>query len=130
MSSSFLLLLLQSNSDHHFLLYATVSCDRRLRCFSFSSNLSPTYPSPSRSQFLGPYFPQRYTFSLRFSLNRNSNPNLSLSTIDHDRPLTKSGQADAAKVAQILSTLGWIPQLILSRSQFQNPELIKFVCFQ
>lgn len=42
-------------------------------------------------------------------------------TIDHDRPLTKTGRADAAKVAQVLSTLGWLPQLILSRSSFQKP---------
>eukprot|EP00258_Populus_trichocarpa_P043384 XP_024459403.1 uncharacterized protein LOC112327959 isoform X3 [Populus trichocarpa] len=33
---------------------------------------------------------------------------------DHDRPLSKSGELDAAKVSQKLQHLGWIPQLILS----------------
>lgn len=34
---------------------------------------------------------------------------------DHDRPLNKSGQADAVKVSRKLQQLGWIPELILSR---------------
>uniref|UniRef100_A0A6N2K117 Uncharacterized protein n=1 Tax=Salix viminalis TaxID=40686 RepID=A0A6N2K117_SALVM len=34
---------------------------------------------------------------------------------DHDRPLSKSGELDAAKVSQKLQQLDWIPQLILSR---------------
>lgn len=34
---------------------------------------------------------------------------------DHDRPLNKSGRADAAKLGEKLEQLGWIPQLILSR---------------
>ncbi|CAH2064333.1 unnamed protein product [Thlaspi arvense] len=48
-----------------------------------------------------------------------------LSLRDHDRPLTKAGQADAAKVAQILSTLGWLPQLILSSDATRTKETLK-----
>ncbi|XP_024013634.1 uncharacterized protein At3g52155, chloroplastic isoform X2 [Eutrema salsugineum] len=48
-----------------------------------------------------------------------------LSLRDHDRPLTKAGQADAAKVAQILSTLGWLPQLILSSDATRTRETLK-----
>lgn len=35
--------------------------------------------------------------------------------VDHDRPLSETGQADAVKVSHKLQQLGWIPQLILSR---------------
>jgi hypothetical protein len=35
--------------------------------------------------------------------------------IDHDRPLSKAGEADAVRVSHKLQQLGWIPQLILSR---------------
>ncbi|CAH8384745.1 unnamed protein product [Eruca vesicaria subsp. sativa] len=48
-----------------------------------------------------------------------------LSLKDHDRPLTKTGQADAAKVAQILSSLGWLPQLILSSDATRTRETLK-----
>ncbi|XP_021293774.1 uncharacterized protein LOC110423755 isoform X1 [Herrania umbratica] len=33
---------------------------------------------------------------------------------DHDRPLSKTGRADAALVSKKLQHMGWIPQLILS----------------
>ncbi|KAL6542975.1 hypothetical protein OROHE_010495 [Orobanche hederae] len=33
---------------------------------------------------------------------------------DHDRPLSKSGRADAVKLSQNLELLSWIPELILS----------------
>lgn len=35
--------------------------------------------------------------------------------IDHDRPLSGKGQADAVEISHKLQQLGWIPQLILSR---------------
>ena len=38
--------------------------------------------------------------------------------IDHDRPLSKAGQADAVQVSKKLQQLGWIPQLILTRFGF------------
>lgn len=114
MSISFLLL--RPKPDHNFLLNSSASCIHRTNCFSFITNLSPSHPSPSRSQFLGPPFPQRYSSSPVSLINQKPNLDHSLSVLDHDRPLTKTGQADAAKVAQILSSLGWLPQLILSRS--------------
>lgn len=39
---------------------------------------------------------------------------------DHDRPLSKTGKADAIKVAHNLHELGWIPQLILSRLDYSE----------
>lgn len=41
-------------------------------------------------------------------------------SIDHDRPLSKAGQADAKIVSQKLQQLGWIPQLILSRCGYDT----------
>lgn len=43
---------------------------------------------------------------------------LPLPFTDHDRPLSKAGQADAVIVSYKLQQLGWIPQLILSRLRF------------
>lgn len=45
--------------------------------------------------------------------------------LDHDRPLSKSGRADAIKVARKLKEMGWIPELILSR--FQRLSSIMFI---
>ncbi|XP_028095453.1 uncharacterized protein LOC114295427 isoform X2 [Camellia sinensis] len=39
---------------------------------------------------------------------------------DHDRPLSKAGQADAIEVSHKLQQLGWIPELILSRCMGHN----------
>ncbi|KDP29022.1 hypothetical protein JCGZ_16411 [Jatropha curcas] len=44
---------------------------------------------------------------------------------DHDRPLSKGGKADAAKVSQKLQQLGWIPQLILSSNATRTRETLK-----
>lgn len=38
--------------------------------------------------------------------------------IDHDRPLSAKGQADAVEISHKLQQLGWIPQLILSRYMY------------
>lgn len=40
---------------------------------------------------------------------------ISCTIVDHDRPLSKSGRADAIKVSHKLQELGWIPELILLR---------------
>ncbi|KAG6768843.1 hypothetical protein POTOM_024453 [Populus tomentosa] len=47
--------------------------------------------------------------------------------IDHDRPLSKSGELDAAKVSQKLQHLGWIPQLILSSDALRTKETLKIM---
>ncbi|KAK3433680.1 hypothetical protein EUGRSUZ_D00973 [Eucalyptus grandis] len=39
---------------------------------------------------------------------------------DHDRPLSKTGQDDAVKIARKLHQLGWIPELILLRCMGHN----------
>ncbi|KAK2978420.1 hypothetical protein RJ640_000141 [Escallonia rubra] len=44
---------------------------------------------------------------------------------DHDRPLSKSGQADAVKVSHKLQQLGWVPQLILSSDAVRTRETLK-----
>lgn len=46
---------------------------------------------------------------------------------DHDRPLSKTGKADAIKVAHKLHELGWIPQLILSSDSLRTKETLKIM---
>ncbi|KAG5242280.1 hypothetical protein OIU77_029389 [Salix suchowensis] len=46
---------------------------------------------------------------------------------DHDRPLSKSGELDAAKVSQKLQQLGWIPQLILSSDALRTKQTLKIM---
>ncbi|KAK9152282.1 hypothetical protein Syun_010591 [Stephania yunnanensis] len=46
---------------------------------------------------------------------------------DHDRPLTKAGRTDAAKVSKILQQMGWIPQLILSSDSARTRETLKIM---
>ncbi|XP_022845213.1 uncharacterized protein At3g52155, chloroplastic [Olea europaea var. sylvestris] len=46
---------------------------------------------------------------------------------DHDRPLSKSGQADAVKVSHKLQQLGWIPELILSSDARRTRETLKIM---
>ncbi|XP_028099729.1 uncharacterized protein At3g52155, chloroplastic-like, partial [Camellia sinensis] len=44
---------------------------------------------------------------------------------DHDRPLSKAGQADAIAVSHKLQQLGWIPELILSSDAVRTKETLK-----
>ncbi|XP_028095952.1 uncharacterized protein At3g52155, chloroplastic-like, partial [Camellia sinensis] len=44
---------------------------------------------------------------------------------DHDRPLSKAGQADAIEVSHKLQQLGWIPELILSSDAVRTKETLK-----
>ncbi|KAL3519243.1 hypothetical protein ACH5RR_017392 [Cinchona calisaya] len=46
---------------------------------------------------------------------------------DHDRPLSKNGQADAVKVSQKLQSLGWIPELILSSDARRTRETLNIM---
>ncbi|KAI3466278.1 hypothetical protein Pfo_022941 [Paulownia fortunei] len=46
---------------------------------------------------------------------------------DHDRPLSKSGRADAVKLSQKLEQLGWIPELILSSDAQRTRETLKIM---
>ncbi|KAL6544663.1 hypothetical protein OROMI_023525 [Orobanche minor] len=46
---------------------------------------------------------------------------------DHDRPLSKSGRADAVKLSQNLELLGWIPELILSSDAQRTRETLKIM---
>ncbi|KAL4627959.1 hypothetical protein ACB092_05G204000 [Castanea dentata] len=46
---------------------------------------------------------------------------------DHDRPLSKAGQVDAARVSHKLQQLGWIPELILSSNAFRTRETLKIM---
>ncbi|KFK34469.1 hypothetical protein AALP_AA5G149300 [Arabis alpina] len=97
---------------------------QRLPCLFFSgsdrtptTNSCSTPPSRASADFAASPSP---LISRRLILLRHA-----VSLRDHDRPLTKTGQADAAKVAQILSTLGWIPQLILSSDATRTRETLK-----
>ncbi|KAI5559775.1 hypothetical protein POPTR_016G000900v4 [Populus trichocarpa] len=46
---------------------------------------------------------------------------------DHDRPLSKSGELDAAEVSQKLLQLDWIPQLILSSDALRTKETLRIM---
>ncbi|CAK9167057.1 unnamed protein product [Ilex paraguariensis] len=46
---------------------------------------------------------------------------------DHDRPLSKAGQADAIKVSHKLQQLGWIPELILCSDAARTRETLKIM---
>ncbi|PIN20036.1 hypothetical protein CDL12_07272 [Handroanthus impetiginosus] len=46
---------------------------------------------------------------------------------DHDRPLSKSGRADAVKLSKKLEQLGWIPELILSSDAQRTRETLKIM---
>ncbi|EPS67529.1 hypothetical protein M569_07243, partial [Genlisea aurea] len=46
---------------------------------------------------------------------------------DHDRPLSKSGKADAVKLSQKLERLGWIPELILSSDAERSKETLRIM---
>ncbi|GAB4840789.1 hypothetical protein Ancab_021551 [Ancistrocladus abbreviatus] len=43
---------------------------------------------------------------------------------DHDRPLSKAGQADAISVARELQKLGWVPELILSSDAVRTRQTL------
>lgn len=49
------------------------------------------------------------------------------SLLDHDRPLSSTGQADAIKVSQKLHLLGWIPELILSSDAQRTRETLRIM---
>ncbi|KAJ4823947.1 hypothetical protein Tsubulata_016426 [Turnera subulata] len=46
---------------------------------------------------------------------------------DHDRPLSKTGQADAAKLSLKLQELGWLPQLILCSDAMRTRETLEIM---
>lgn len=46
---------------------------------------------------------------------------------DHDRPLSKSGRADAAAVSMKLKQMDWIPELVLSRLDNSTREIIEWL---
>ncbi|XP_073061566.1 uncharacterized protein At3g52155, chloroplastic-like [Primulina eburnea] len=46
---------------------------------------------------------------------------------DHDRPLSKSGRADAVKLSQKLKEIGWVPELILSSDAQRTRETLKIM---
>ncbi|KAF8035065.1 hypothetical protein BT93_C1175 [Corymbia citriodora subsp. variegata] len=46
---------------------------------------------------------------------------------DHDRPLSKTGQDDAVKIAHKLHQLGWIPKLILLSDAVRTRETLRIM---
>ncbi|KAL5972319.1 hypothetical protein ACLOJK_041572 [Asimina triloba] len=46
---------------------------------------------------------------------------------DHDRPLSKTGRADAAKVSRKLQQMGWVPELILSSDAVRTKETLQIM---
>ncbi|KAF5475036.1 hypothetical protein F2P56_006883 [Juglans regia] len=75
-------------------------------------------PSPSESESVA-----RRLILLRHAESSWERPSLR----DHDRPLSKAGQADAVIVSYKLQQLGWIPQLILSSDAVRTRETLKIM---
>lgn len=50
-----------------------------------------------------------------------------LSLRDHDRPLSKTGRADAADVSCKLQLLGWVPELILCSDALRTRETLSIM---
>ncbi|XP_020266195.1 uncharacterized protein LOC109841658, partial [Asparagus officinalis] len=46
---------------------------------------------------------------------------------DHDRPLSKSGRADAAAVSRKLKQMDWIPELVLSSDATRTKETLQIM---
>jgi hypothetical protein len=116
----------------HYLFPVALFCFVMLRApgmtvhFEVSLSFSLTHYLLIRSNYLLLTIPFFFSLiSLVLNINRPVNLLFAISMnfflivlikkIDHDRPLSKSGELDAAKVSQKLQHLGWIPQLILSR---------------
>lgn len=53
--------------------------------------------------------------------------NFALLVIDHDRPLSKIGRADAMSISRKLQQMGWIPELILSSDANRTKETLKIM---
>jgi phosphohistidine phosphatase SixA len=52
---------------------------------------------------------------LIFFIYKETELNMIFLASDHDRPLSKSGRAEAISVSDKLEQMGWIPELILCR---------------
>ncbi|KAK9156466.1 hypothetical protein Sjap_003946 [Stephania japonica] len=69
--------------------------------------------------------PARRLILLRHAHSTSSQQHPSLK--DHDRPLSKVGRTDAAKLSKKLEHMGWIPQLILSSDAARTRETLKIM---
>lgn len=74
--------------------------------------------APSESESVA-----RRLILLRHAMSSWEDPSLR----DHDRPLSKAGEADAVRVSHKLQQLGWIPQLILSSDAVRTRETLKIM---
>ncbi|CAL1378070.1 unnamed protein product [Linum trigynum] len=80
------------------------------------------YPSPS------PSAPGFDNVTRRLILLRHAHSSFTQPALrDHDRPLTSTGQSDAAKVALKLQQLGWMPHLILLSDAARTRETLKIM---
>ncbi|KAG6642003.1 hypothetical protein CIPAW_09G113200 [Carya illinoinensis] len=79
-------------------------------------------PSPSESESESESVARRLIL-LRHAESSWERPSMR----DHDRPLSKAGQADAIIVSYKLQQLGWIPQLILSSDAVRTRETLKIM---
>ncbi|KAL2341450.1 hypothetical protein Fmac_009390 [Flemingia macrophylla] len=72
--------------------------------------------------------PLSESFSRRLILLRHAKSSWDNRSLrDHDRPLSKSGKEDAARVSRKLQQLGWIPELILSSDAARTKETLKIM---
>ncbi|PKA67019.1 hypothetical protein AXF42_Ash004510 [Apostasia shenzhenica] len=102
------------------------TCRRRnpspfLACSVCVSTAEPELTEAASSP--GPLLRRRRLILLRHA--ESALPDRSLR--DHDRPLNKSGRADAISVSRKLQQMGWIPKLILSSDATRTKETLKIM---
>ncbi|KAK7246057.1 hypothetical protein RIF29_40915 [Crotalaria pallida] len=111
-TSPYHLPLLRNPNPNQFLPKFSLLIDKQQDIFTQSNSIELSSDSFSRRLIL-----------LRHAHSSSHNPSLR----DHDRPLSKSGKADAVRVSRNLQQLGWIPELILSSDAARTKETLKIM---
>ncbi|KAM7264540.1 hypothetical protein ACFE04_002223 [Oxalis oulophora] len=93
------------------------------RCCSTSTSTIAVDPIQTTTTTTTTTSRPRRLILLRHAHSSADDPSLK----DHDRPLSKAGQADAIIVSQKLQQLAWIPQLILSSDALRTQQTLKIM---
>lgn len=60
----------------------------------------------------------------RLILLRHADSEVTSKVRDHDRPLSQEGKAEAKQIAQLLSSQGWIPDLVLASNSKRTKQTL------
>ncbi|XP_010539948.1 PREDICTED: uncharacterized protein LOC104813862 [Tarenaya hassleriana] len=103
-------------------------CARNLRPRTRISSTAIEAATSSQTHFSCSSFSSSPSMPRRLILLRHAHSSWDDSSLrDHERPLSKAGRADAAKVSQIICRLGWVPQLILSSDAARTRETLRIM---